>query len=202
MDKVLQFWDWFRLNEAKYFFLNQIADDTEKERLVDELLIHLHLYCDQLYFLVGGQPNENQDLIITSEGDTDFFADVEQLVAQAPQLDHWNIIAFKPAEAGGMVKYNDVELDPGQMYFDPLESKLSHKIGLRIYVEDYNAMHDDSYLTAAYIVVDTLLGEKSSAINIGHIEIAGLNSISDKERFIELTKLPKYVNWKIAKFNI
>ena len=67
------------------------------------------------------------------------------------------------------------------MFFDQLESKSSSKIGLRMYIEDYDSMHQGTYLTAANILVDTFLGEKSSTIDIGHIEIASLKSISDKE---------------------
>lgn len=196
MDKIQQFWDWFKINEVKYFFLNQITDEIQKESLLDELLEHLHLYCDKLYFEVGGLPNENQDLIITAGGDSDFFDDVELLVTQAPELEHWNIIAFKPAMAGGLVKYNDIELDPKAMYFDPLESKSSEKIGLRIYVENYESIHNESFLMAANILVDSLIGEKSSAMDIGYIEVASLQSIPDKEELIEFTKLPRYVKWK------
>jgi len=201
MDKVQQFWDWFKMNEAKYFFLDQTTDETEKENLLDELLEHLHLYCDDLYFLIGGLPNEDQDLIITAEGNIDFFADVELLVTHAPKLERWNIIAFKQAGAGWIVNYNDVEMDAKAMYFDPLESKSSDKIGLRVYVENYDPLQKKSFLTAAHLLVDTLLGEKSSAMDIGYIEIASLESVSDPEKFIEFTKLPGYVKWKKAKIN-
>jgi len=77
MSKEQQFWDWFKENEAKYFFLNQINDDNEKERLLVDFLSHLHEYCDQLFFEVGGYPNEKQDLIITAEGDMTFFDKVK-----------------------------------------------------------------------------------------------------------------------------
>lgn len=199
MDKVQQFWDWFKINEAKYFSLSQTTDEVQKENLLDDLLERLHLCCDKLYFEVGGLPNENQDLIITAEGDIDFFDDVEMLVKQAPELERWNIIAFKPAMADYVVKYNDIELDPKVIYFDPLESKSSQKIGLRIHVENYESIHKESFLNAATILVGTILGEKSSAMDIGYIEVASLQSTSDKEELIEFTKLPRYVNWKKSK---
>lgn len=201
MDKVKQFWNWFKTDETKYFFLNQITDEVEKERLLDTLLEHLHLYCDKLYFEVGGSPNEKQDLIITAEGNIDFFDDVELLVTQAPELERWSIIAFKPAMDGGIVKYNDIELDPEVMYFDPLESKSSHKIGLRIHIENYDSINNKSFLAAANVLVDTMLGEKSSAMDIGYVEVASLQSISKKEELIEFTKLPRYVKWKKSKAN-
>jgi hypothetical protein len=200
MAKEQQFWDWFKENEAKYFFLNQIDDNDEKEQLLDELLDCLHLYCDQLFFEVGGHPDEKQDLIITAEGDTDFFDQVESLVAQAPSLEHWNIIAFKPVMGHSYTaKYNEVELDPETMWFDPLQSAKSQKIGLRIYIDNYNPVNEKNFLNAAYLVLDNILGEKSNALDIGHVEIANLSLIVKKEELIEFIKLPNYIKWKKSK---
>jgi hypothetical protein len=201
MSKEKQFWDWFKDNEAKYFFLNQINDDNEKERLLDEFLEHLHIYCDKLFFEVGGYPNEKQDLIITAEGNMDFFDKVESLVKQAPQLEYWNVIAFKPVMEDCTTEYNDIKLDPKAMWFIPLNNKTSPKIGLRVYVGNYNSTNEKHFLTAVYLVLDNILGEKSNALDIGYVEIESLPSIPEREELIELTKLPRYIDWKKSKNN-
>lgn len=202
MSKEQQFWDWFKENEAKYFFLNQINDNDEKERLLDDLLSHLHEYCDQLFFEVGGHPNEKQDLIITAEGDTDFFDEVETLVKKAPQLEYWNVLAFKPIREDYITEYNSIKLDPKRMYFIPLNNNDPKRIGLRIYIDNYTSSNKEDFLTATYLVLDNLVGEKSNALNIGYIEIESLSSISEREELIELTKLPQYIEWKKLKLNI
>jgi len=199
ISKEDQFWNWFKENEAKYFFLNQIDDNKEKERLLDEFLEHLHAYCDQLYFEIGGYPDEKQDLIITAEGNTDFFDKVESLTKKAPKLEHWHVIAFKPVVEDGIIEYNDIKLDPEAMYFIPLGNKASQKIGLRIYVNNYNSADEKGFLTAAYLVLDNILGEKSNALDIGYIEIENLPSIPEREELIELVKLPRYIAWKRSK---
>jgi hypothetical protein len=200
MTKEQQFWDWFKENEAKYFFLNQINGDNEKERLLDDFLLHLHKYCDQLFFEVGGHPNEKQDLIITAEGNTDFFDEVEALVKKAPQLEHWNVLAFKPVREDYTTEYNSIKLDPKMMYFIPLNNKNSKKIGLRIYIDNYNSTNKDDFLTATYIALDNTLGEKSNALDIGYLEIVNLPfSITEREELIKLTKLPQYIKWKKSK---
>ncbi len=76
MSKEQEFWNWFKENEAKFFSLNQIDDENEKERLLDYFLERLHDYCDQLYFLIGGRPDEIQELIITADGDTSNYKNI------------------------------------------------------------------------------------------------------------------------------
>ena len=202
MSKEQQFWDWFKGNEARYFFLNQINDDSEKELLLDDLLSHLHEYCDQLFFEVGGFPDEKQDLIITAEGDVDFFNEVETLVENAPKLEHWNVIAFKPVREDCTTKYNSIVLDPEDIYFIPLNNNNDpNRVGLRIYIENYNSNTKEDFLTATYLVLDNILGEKSNALDIGYVEIERLPSVSEREKLIELNKLFQYIQWKKTKLN-
>lgn len=199
MIKEEQFWEWFKKNEAKYFFLHQIDDETEKERILNELEEQLHLYCEDLFFEVGGQPDQKQDLIITAQGDSDFFNNAECLVAHAPQLEHWNIIALKPAVEDSVIDYDGIKLSSEMMWFIPLSSKNSSKIGLRVYIENYNPTDEDKVLFATHLTLDNLLGEKSSGLDIGYIEIDNLPPVSERDDLIELSELPRYVKWKKAK---
>jgi len=48
-------------------------------------------------------------------------------------------------------------------------------------------------------VLDNILGEKSSALDIGYVEIEAMLSSIKKEDLIELNKLPRYIKWKKAK---
>ena len=195
MTKEQQFWEWFKVNEAKFFFLNQINDDNEKERILDDLIYHLHEYCDHLFFEVGGHPNEKQDLIITAEGDTDFFDQVEALVRQSPTLKYWNIVAFKPAIGFGTIEYNGIKLSPETMCFNPLNSKASKKIGLRVHIVNFNPIREKDFLQAVYLLLDNILGEKSTALDIGYVDVKSMPSPLERENLIEFVKLPRYIQW-------
>jgi len=199
MTKEQQFWDWFKENEAQFFFLNQIDSEIEKEKLLDELLKQLHSFCDQLFFEVGGFPNEKQDLIITADGNTEYFDKVESLVKQAPLLDYWNIIAFKPAIENNTIEYKGIQLNSKTIFFDPLENRTSEKIGLRLYIDNYNPNNKTAFLTATYLLLDNILGEKSNAQDIGYVDIDKLSSTAQREELIELNKLPRYIQWKKSK---
>jgi hypothetical protein len=200
MSEERKFWDWFQKNEAQYFFLNQISDDDEKENLLETFLEHLHSYCDHLFFEIGGLPDEKQDLIITAEGDTDYFAQVELLINTAPLLEHWNFIDFKPARQDYTIEYNNITLDPNTLWFIPLNSNNNpQKIGIRLYADEYDETEEEDFLTASYLVLDNVLGEKSNALDIGYVEIKNLSSVSNRDDLIELGKLPKYIEWKKSK---
>lgn len=199
MTKEEQFWNWFKENEVKYFFLN---DEEEKEGLLDDFLDHLHFYCENLFFQIGGDPHKEQDLIITAGGNIDYFDAVETLVNHAPHFERWNVIAFIPPMGNGIVDYENVRLDPELMYFNPLSSSKSTKIGLRIHVENYDPNNDKDFLTASYILLDNVLGEKSNALDIGYIEVENIpTSIVERDKLIEFTKLPSYIKWKKSKLN-
>ncbi|RYG25364.1 MAG: hypothetical protein EOO01_42765, partial [Chitinophagaceae bacterium] len=63
-------------------------------------------------------------------------------------------------------------MNPTDMYFIPLNNKNDlNRVGLRVYIENYNSDIEDDFLTATYLVLDNILGEKSNALDIGYVEI-------------------------------
>lgn len=157
---------------------------------------HLHCFCDQLFFLTGGNQDGKMDLIITAEGNEEYFFLVESLVREAPSLENWNIIAFKQPTGKSIIGYKDIELNSEEIYFDPLENKASSQIGLRLYVNNYDSDSKSDFLNAAYWMLDSILGEKSVALDIGYVDVADLSSVPDPEVFIKLSRLPNYIEWK------
>ena len=192
------FWEWFKKNNSQYFFLNQIDDESERERVMDLLLEKLHQFSDQLYFLIGGHPDDTQDLIITAEGNVDYFSKVEELVNAAPALDNWNIIAFKPqAEEPFTINYNKAKIDTSKAQFIPLENKKQPELlGLRLIVDEYSIDNKQDFLNAAYEVLDTLLGEKLNALYIKHVEVTGTQLNNLQSASIPLSDLPRYIRRK------
>jgi hypothetical protein len=196
-----EFWEWFKKNNSKYFYLNQIESPEEKENLLQELLERLHAYCDNLFFEIGGIPNDPQELIISAEGNQEYFHKVEMLVSKAPKINDWQIIAFKPPIGTDFIThYEDIKLDPHKIWFLPLNNKNNPKsLGLRMYLPNYNSEKEHTFLEGCYQVIDAILGEKSSSLDINHLELDRLPRDPEKEGLIELTELPKYINWRKMK---
>jgi hypothetical protein len=196
-----QFWDWFSSNNKAYLFLNEV-DEKVKEQLLDDLLMQLHQYCSQLYFEIGGHAEGDQELIITAEGNTSYFEQVEALIAAAPKIEGWNFIAFiQPAGADLEIDYEEVVLQTGDLWFHPLaHPENPASIGIKVCLKNYELVKDNQWLQAAvYKALDAVLGEKSLALDITYVEIGQLPDDPEEEAMIEFRELPAYVTWKKAK---
>jgi hypothetical protein len=194
MTSPQDFWNWFQKNNSKYYFLNQITDESEKEKLLDEFIDKLHQFSEGLFFEIGGFPDEPQDLIITAEGNTDYFNQVEDLVASAPAMADWTIIAFKPPkEFGYITESGDISLDPSTIWFVLLETEETQEPGIRLFIEDYDAAKEQDYRYAASIALDNILGEKLNADRIKFLEIEETPHEPEELGLVKLSELLEYL---------
>ena len=92
--RAKKFWNWFAQNHQAFLFLREV-EQQERDRLSSLLLQALHEYNEHLFYQIGGVPGSvEMELIISAEGDIDFFPDVEFLLNQAPTIDPWIFIPF------------------------------------------------------------------------------------------------------------
>lgn len=197
MDTTLQqFWNWFKDNNKAYLFLDSVDEDV-KEKLIDNFEAELHKYCDKIFFEIGGLPNEDQEIIITAEGNKDYFDKVEQLINAAPKIDHWNFIAFKPSIPGQFKsKWDDLELDTKDMWFLPLNNNKSSDLGIRIYLKNHDLIKDNETLTPLlHKMLDTIVGEKTFALDIAYVDTEQQPDDPKGKDMYPILELPAYIKW-------
>lgn len=170
---------------------------------MNNLLENLHQYCDKLFFEIGGAPGEDQELIITAEGNIKFFDQVEKLINSAPAIAGWIFIPFIPARTLNYVSvFEGVELKPSEIWFLPLENKNEPKaIAFMICLPNYESVKNNEWLNeAVYKMLDAALGEKVFALDINYIEVKGLPEGNLEEKgLIELKDMAPVLKWKKAK---
>lgn len=195
MDTSLKFWDWFKDNNKAYTFLNSVDEDV-KEKLLNDFLEQLHKYCDKIYFEIGSAGNEDQELIITAEGDKDYFDQIEHLINTAPSIKGWTFIAFKkPIPGHFKSKWDSLELNTEDMWFEPLSNEQNSNIGIRIYLKKHDLIKDNEILTTLlYKMLDTILGEKSFALNIAYVETDLQPDDPEEEDMYPILELPEYID--------
>lgn len=191
--RPLEFWRWFAANQARF----RSVEGPSKEALLDELGEHLEAYCAGLFFEIGGTPGGTTELIITAEGRRSLFGAVRELIASAPVLDGWELIAFKPAQGSDFVtNYEGARVDPKACWFLPLESPSDpERLGLRVGCPTFDPSLRRDFGNAMLIVLDTVLGELRAADEIGYVEVVELCAAPAEEGFIELPELPQYLDW-------
>ncbi|WP_209406435.1 hypothetical protein [Pseudozobellia sp. WGM2] len=171
--KAERFWKWFDKHQNKFLFLSDITE-SEKDKLMDEFLKELHKFNEDIYFEIGGHPeDEKVELVISAEGIVEHFPAVEKLTSFAPEYKNWDIIAFKPPMGTGFsLNYRGKKFDPEKIIYIPLTSKQDPKaIGFNVCYPDFEESEKEIFVNGTYLILDTIIGEKSCALDIDHMEV-------------------------------
>ncbi len=196
-EKAAIFWQWFEKNHHQYLFINDIQDDDEKERMLDLFLTHLHVFNPELFFEIGGFPkNEKMDLIITAQGIVAQFESVEFLLSIAPQMKDWNFVAFKPAMGHNFTTtIGDKVFDPQKIIFIPLESEEDPKwLGIEVCYPDFEEDERNEFILGTYLMLDVLLGEKSTALDIDFLDVVATPDDLAEFPFMHLSEIKDYID--------
>jgi len=194
----LKFWNWFEYNCSEYTHLSDI-DKTQKESLLDEFLMHLHKYCDHLYFQIGDSiDSNNRELIITAEGNIKYFENVEKLIRCSPKVKNWEIIPFKPPRGNDFItEYDGSLFDPKKMKFIPLQSaRHPNMLGIKVLIDNFTSDSEQKIIFAIHQVLDSILGEKAATLEIHFLEVGLLKKDGTENNLIDLIDLPNYIDWK------
>ncbi|MBS1562946.1 MAG: hypothetical protein JST39_01100 [Bacteroidetes bacterium] len=195
----IRFWEWFSTHHDAYLQIDD-KDDEEIDVLLNDLLLHLHAYCDRLYFKIGGPDPGYKEFIITAEGNPEFFDKAEDLVRLAPRLKGWKIIALSPPadEMEETTHFDGIELHMDKIWFVPLDSKEEpHKFGIRVFLENYEEAEDEKFFYAVNYLLEKLLGEKDNALVIQYMEVSNLPATAGEGELFRLEDLPSYIDfWK------
>lgn len=198
INKEKRFWKWFTKNNSKFLFINEVEPDI-KEQLLDEFLQELHRVNSGLYFQIGGHPdNKKVELIISAEGVREFFPAVELLIAEAPELDNWEFIAFKPAQGTGFVtEFAGRKFDPDKIDFIPLENHNDPSlVGVRVIFPDFSEQERDVFIGGTYQVIDTIIGERATTLEIDYLDITVTPNDISEQPTLKLAQLAEYISKK------
>lgn len=195
-----QFWEWFEENNAPYLFLNEMDEPARSNMLVN-LSDHLHWYCECLGYEIGGDKDQEQELIITAEGNPDYFTEVEILIATAPSMPGWTFTGFIPPRGEDFeLSFEDVVLTPGNVYFVPMcDLARPESIAIKVCIPGYEQIKNQPWLRPAiYKVLENILGEKSFAMDLQYIDISALPEPTLQTGLIQVSHLHEYIALKKA----
>jgi hypothetical protein len=204
MRKINTFWNWFQDNNQTIKNLSSENPKNQKH-ICFWLNRHLGFYCKQLDFMIVLPKEEKQkaELIITANGNPEYFAQVVQLVNNAPVLRNWKFTAFiQPTEniekiIEGLDEpyvFPEITIKTSEIKFQPLNyDEESKKLDIIIYLKNYN-IHccTKTWQQAIYIIFQDVLGEKTLYQNINFVQLA--KKPKQVEELIELYELQFYID--------
>lgn len=158
-----RFWKWFEDN-ANSLAAVRSGEDPILQKLSRELR-RIHPNLD---FEMGLSDDDQLEFIVSANGVRSVFPTVEQLVADAPAIPNWNIIAFRqPKDSVSQIRYENFPLKAEDVWFS--YKHRMDKVDVTIYIRDLSPGNEEQAIGASFILLDNALGEYLVATGIGFI---------------------------------
>ena len=196
---VEDFWQWFADNKELLMDIDSL-EESEAEAVLLNFDEILKSYSEGLDFEIGDLTTNGRTLLLTTNGNEDFFDDVFNLYDNAPILDFWEILPLRQAQGPiAKIHYGKYRYNSKNLFFVPLESEQEEdKIGIKVGLTDYHA-DDEEQLIAVYSLIEAMIGEYDCATMIGYFELCLLPDQVQETDFIPLLDLPEFISWKTKK---
>ncbi|RKS03014.1 hypothetical protein [Flavobacterium sp. 102] len=204
MKTIEHFWSWFSGHQSKLKNLITLSA-KEKKYYVYWLDWHLHFYAPGVDFILifPNRKNEKTKMIISANGNPDFFTKVEEVIKPAPKFKDWEFKAFvQPSKdidemEAGLDKpyiFKDINLKASELKFIPFEYEDSKKIDMIVYLKNFTVhCNNKNLLEAVFIIMQDIIGEKSLYKNINFVELAQMPE-DDNIELIYLYDLQCYLD--------
>ena len=122
---------------------------------------------------------------------------VKKLVENAPDLANWIIVAFRqPRNDFSKIELNNIKLDVADVFFRFAKDK--GKIGIELNIKGYEDTPD--WTAAAFIILDSLLGEYDTEMSLSWIDKKALDE-RDIEQLFPLKELPVIIHQYMLEMN-
>ena len=204
MRKINTFWNWFQDNNQT--IKNFINETPKSQKQISHWIKHrLGFYSKELDYMIifPKKPTEKTELIITANGNPEYFTRVTELIKHAPVLKHWKFTAFIQPTVhiekiiDGLDEpyvFQEITIKTSEIKFLPLAyDEKTKKLNIIVYLKNYNIHCDTKTCNQAiYIIMQDLLGEKSLYQNINFVQLACLPT--NTEELIELYDLQFYID--------
>ncbi len=167
--EIAEFWNLFQ-QCAVDLAVCKSADSP----VYDALLEKLQRIDPGLYLEFSAGPGACE-LIIRAEGNRALFSLVLEVVAAAPVIDGWTILALKPQlGCPKTTQWEGLTLLLADIVFDPLEEDGSSELGLRLFVPGLEEKDIDDAHNALLRALDHILGEERFAEAVRFTEVLPL----------------------------
>ncbi|GAB1779531.1 hypothetical protein PMEGAS67_50080 [Priestia megaterium] len=181
-----EFWSWFEKNSEEYFQL----DENNYDLLFNKLGLQLSKYHKDLTFEFSVEMNQGKrEFIISAEGMVSAFPAVIKLVEEAPNLEKFNVVAFRQRQNSEQeIYFEDIVLNTKDIFFTYREDKEMNCLDIVIYIKGYSE-ENDQYIAASFIMLDSLIGEYDVGVKLGEINFEPYQEEKEAQPILNLVSL-------------
>jgi len=209
MKSITAFWNWVSNNET-------ILRNLQSEKPQIQKLYFFWLEKHLLYYSEGINcilifPKNHRDhveLIISANGNREYFAQVLKLLEDVPSIPFWKFTAFiQPQESIDKMEthlekpyvFKDIHLKASEYIYMTFEYDGIKKINMIVYLKNFTVYCNNKNLPQViFITMNDIIGENFLYRNINFVEIAqipeedsGLIYLYDFQFFIDKMNLSK-----------
>ena len=179
-----KFWNWFVANKELFENILSNVNGINQDEIENSMNLfeeNLHQYNENLWFRMGSQ--NPFELIITAEGNKNWFPFVEKLVENSPKIENWKIISFiqpKNIENDFFYKQDGYELTANDIFFSFSENPSGQDgyfLEIMFYVKDDKFIDDDGFKSSIIRIAETTVGEYDFAKIVGFIDVVPTSEI-------------------------
>lgn len=160
-----RFWQWFVKNEARLFTF-----EGDQESVFNDLSVAMHRVNSALTFEFSPVlENGKREFVISAGGIKSAFPAVEALYNQAPDLERWLWIKYRPRRNPIYeINFGDKNVKPRDVHY--LLTPDGEKLGIVLFFENYSEEPQKIFEQIGYLFLDEALGEYAVETKIGFIE--------------------------------
>jgi len=160
------------------------------EAVLNSVSEALSSYNPNLAFEISQPNNGVREFVISAEGVLDEFQSVIDLYEAKPELEGWDIIAFRPRMSlDYSVDFGGLELNPEDLWIYWREEE--GNFDLIVYFPNYSEEERNTFVEAAYILLDMAIGEYYVAAGIRYIDHQQLPENPEANGLLPFKTLPE-----------
>lgn len=167
------FWTWFSKEEGRLAEEARAKDPTGAMMTISG---HLEAASPGVLaeIAVGQAPMHPHTLVITADGDRKLFPVVKKVVAAAPALTKWKVVAFRQrSDWGSSIEIDGFTGKAEDFYFRELR-RTNGKVDVEVLVKGMTDTNEKAAQRVAYLMLDHLLGEYDVETKVAGIAVLSL----------------------------
>ncbi len=164
-----QFWTWFGFEEAH---LAERARGPKRGSVMLEITRQVAAVSPGIIAELGiAEAGKPHTLVLSVNGDTTLFPLVTKLVAQAPPLKHWKVVAFRQRQPiAATLQFGDFTVNADDYQFKEL-ARANGKVDIEVRVKGLTPENEQKVDRAVFLLIDHAIGEYDTETKLHAIDI-------------------------------